>query len=93
MTTDSLVLTSAHGCTEGKSPNDVPRYILEGRFPNQNYHRAIRAKCVDCGNQAEVARCTAVGCALWPFRMGKNPFSNRKGNPAALKREVTDGRP
>jgi hypothetical protein len=38
--------------------------------------RAIRAKCVDCsgGNLAEVRKCTAVRCPLWPMRMGKNPF-------------------
>ena len=41
--------------------------------------RAIRAKCLDCaGHQAkEVRDCLIRTCALWPFRMGKNP--NRKG--------------
>lgn len=43
--------------------------------------KAMRAFCVDCmGNQfAEIRRCTSVGCSLWPYRMGKNPISNRKG--------------
>jgi hypothetical protein len=38
-----------------------------------------RAKCLDCsgGNDAEVRKCTAVGCALWPLRMGLNPFYGR----------------
>ena len=37
---------------------------------------AIRAKCLDCscGNSAEVRKCIATNCALWPFRMGTNPF-------------------
>ncbi len=37
---------------------------------------AIRAKCIDCSgdSRSEVAKCTAVACALWPFRMGTNPF-------------------
>ena len=36
---------------------------------------AIRARCIDCSNTAhEVARCTAVACPLWPFRMGASPF-------------------
>ena len=37
---------------------------------------AIRAKCLDCscGNSAEVRKCVATSCALWPFRMGSNPF-------------------
>jgi hypothetical protein len=36
----------------------------------------IRAKCLDCvGNElGEVRKCTAVDCALWPFRMAHNPF-------------------
>lgn len=38
--------------------------------------RAIRAKCVDCcgGSTAEVRKCIAVTCPLWPMRMGRNPF-------------------
>ena len=36
----------------------------------------IRAKCLDCvGDElGEVRKCTAVDCALWPFRMAHNPF-------------------
>jgi hypothetical protein len=36
----------------------------------------IRAKCLDCccGQLSEVRKCTAVGCALWPYRFGSNPF-------------------
>jgi len=31
------------------------------------------------GNQfAEIRRCTSIGCALWPYRLGKNPFTSRK---------------
>jgi hypothetical protein len=39
----------------------------------------MREKCIDCcgGNKAEVARCEIQSCALWPFRMGRNP--NRAG--------------
>lgn len=41
--------------------------------------RAIRLKCLDCscGSAHEVRQCTAEGCPLYPFRIGKNP--NRKG--------------
>ena len=48
--------------------------------------RVLRANCVDCcgGNEAEVRKCTAVECDLWPYRMGTNPFTGRKGNPGAL---------
>lgn len=42
---------------------------------------AIRAKCLDCCVQqiAEVRRCQVFDCALWPYRMGNDPFTNRKG--------------
>jgi hypothetical protein len=45
----------------------------------------MRKFCLGCmgGNAAEVRRCTSPGCALFPYRLGKNPFSGRKG-PAAL---------
>ena len=38
--------------------------------------RALRLHCLDCcnGSAQEVRLCTAVGCARWPFRMGKNPW-------------------
>lgn len=34
--------------------------------------QAVRNKCVDCccGNKAEVRKCSATSCPLWPFRMG-----------------------
>lgn len=47
--------------------------------------KAIREKCMDCSfSQSEVRKCTSFGCALWPYRMGSNPFSERTGNPDAL---------
>jgi hypothetical protein len=38
--------------------------------------KAIRRKCLDCsgGSAAEVADCLVKNCALYPFRMGKNPW-------------------
>jgi hypothetical protein len=41
--------------------------------------KVIREKCLDCscGNSAEVRDCAVHSCALWPFRMGRNP--NRAG--------------
>lgn len=42
--------------------------------------KAIREKCLDCcgGQYAEVRRCHITDCALWSYRMGKNPFHQRK---------------
>jgi hypothetical protein len=38
--------------------------------------KAIRAKCLDCsgGMQSEVRDCFVRNCALYPFRMGSNPW-------------------
>lgn len=35
--------------------------------------KAIRAKCIDCmcGNKAEVKRCPAIKCPLYPYRNGR----------------------
>ena len=37
--------------------------------------KAIRARCLDCSchQPSEVTLCTARGCALWPYRSGKDP--------------------
>lgn len=38
--------------------------------------KAIREKCLDCccGSSAEVNLCTITDCALYAFRLGKNPY-------------------
>ena len=51
---------------------------------------AIRRKCIDCtaGFAPAISGCEMIDCALWPFRMGKNPFhaSAGKPNPNAFKK-------
>lgn len=44
---------------------------------------AIRSHCVECmgGQVQEVARCTALKCSLYPFRMGKNTLHKKYGKP------------
>lgn len=41
--------------------------------------KVIREKCLDCCvyQKAEVRLCHIQTCALWPYRMGKNPFHTR----------------
>lgn len=45
-----------------------------------NPMRAIRLKCLDCSGDSpkEVVECTCEQCALYPFRLGKNPFRKRR---------------
>lgn len=42
--------------------------------------KAIRAKCIDCmcGQVSEIPLCTCTDCALYPFRMGKNPYRTKR---------------
>lgn len=45
---------------------------------------AIKGKCLECscGDRNEVKNCLIPSCALYPFRLGKNPFR--------AKRELTE---
>ncbi len=49
--------------------------------------KVIRAFCLRCmgGDRAQVRKCTAVRSELYPYRLGTNPFSDRKGNPSSLQ--------
>ena len=42
--------------------------------------KAIKQFCYECcgENRSEVRGCTSTTCALKPFRLGKNPYINRK---------------
>ena len=73
----------------GKHPGNVPSQILAQKFRAQNPLKAIREKCLDCccGNSAEVRKCVAVDCALWPFRLGTNPFRKKTELKPEEKRE------
>lgn len=42
--------------------------------------KAIREKCLECSNGSirEVELCPVTGCALYPFRFGKNPYRKQQ---------------
>jgi hypothetical protein len=74
---------SSEGQAIGKNPTDVTREEWQelGRNPDGDpILSIIRAKCLDCCvyQPSEVAKCTATACALWPYRMGRNPFRANK---------------
>jgi len=73
----------------GKHPGNVPSNFLSLKFRAQNPVKAIREKCLDCccGNAAEVRKCVAVDCALWPFRMAANPFRKKRELSTEQRRE------
>ena len=76
----------------GRHPAKVPLEILSLKFRAQNPLKAIREKCLDCccGNAAEVRKCVAVDCPLWPFRMGTNPFRKKRELSRQQKHERSE---
>ncbi len=64
----------------GKDPREVPLAILSIYHMEPNPLKAIRSRCLDCccGSAPEVRKCTAVNCPSWPFRMGANPFRQKR---------------
>jgi hypothetical protein len=76
----------------GVRPSDVPSESLSLKFRAQNPLRAVRAKCLDCccGNTAEVRKCVATDCPLWPLRLGSNPFRKKRELSPEQKYEMTE---
>ena len=75
------------GFAVGRDPRAMPTADLEALgHGKQPLLRAIRARCLDCCAEQpnEVRLCTAVKCALWPYRMGSDPF---RASPSEERRE------
>jgi hypothetical protein len=77
----------------GRHPRTVPVDDLRALGGPTSITKAIRAKCIDCcaGQETEVRKCVATRCALWPFRMGRNPFHASATTAEAMG--VADGGP
>src|SRR5712671_5322915 len=72
-----LVIRNPDGSTEGRNPREADVVEVLREFHDAvPLLRVIRAKCIDCsgGSESEARKCTAIGCALWPYRMASNPF-------------------
>jgi hypothetical protein len=54
--------------------------------------KAIRAFCMECscGQTSEVKECPIVKCPLYPFRMGKNPYRQRREMSEEQKQVLAD---
>lgn len=85
---DNLLLEpSPHAEDAGQLVGRDPRAITAGEWTSAGVPRltalaAIRAKCLDCcgGHRAEVRKCTARNCPLWPLRMGAYPKGHREAS-------------
>lgn len=68
----------------GRRPAEMPIEALRNLGHPQSPMKAIQAKCLDCVfNEAEVRKCVQLTCALWPLRMGRNPFHGKPELPPA----------
>jgi hypothetical protein len=86
--TPSALEVNPQGETVGRDPRKMTPAELNavGHFKTA-LSKLIRLKCLDCANtENEVRKCTAVKtCVLWPYRMRKNPFSERVASEAATQ--------
>ncbi|MCV3764050.1 hypothetical protein [Rhizobium sp. TRM95796] len=73
----------------GKDPRQILLAEIRLLEHPESPLKAIRSKCLDCSgaNAAEIRKCTAFKCALWPMRMGGNPFH---ASSASAKREAAN---
>jgi hypothetical protein len=74
----------------GKDPREVPAGILSRWHREPNPLKALRLRCLDCccGSAPEVRKCTAVACPSWPFRLGVNPFREKRVLSPEQKQEM-----
>jgi hypothetical protein len=73
----------------GRDPREVsPSELNEWGHNKKPILHAIRERCFDCCvfQASEVRKCVSVNCPSWPYRMGTDPFTERKGNAESLKR-------
>lgn len=87
---DNPLLEYQDGHLVGKTPENVDIFSMKAAgHTNDPLAKIIRKKCLECcGFQAsEVRKCVSYNtCALWPYRMGKNPFqaAKHKSQPSNL---------
>lgn len=93
MTPHPLLTPSPHeadgGNLIGRDPRTLSADEFRAHLPDaQTGLAAIRAKCLDCcgGSVAEVRKCTATGCPLWPLRMGTKPLGMREARGESIER-------
>ena len=83
----SQLIIRHDGITEGADPRSIATATLRaaGHEPG-SLLGVICEKCLDCcvGQAAEVRKCTAFGCPLWPYRLGQNPFLKGRTNSGSF---------
>lgn len=74
---------------------DYDRIINDYKDGVNSYKTAIRSHCVECmgGLVQSIKGCTSMGCSLYPFRMGENPFDERTKKAKTKKGEAVPTKP
>ena len=83
-----LLTLNEHGHAIGKNPLDVEVNLLkDAEHTQMSLAKVMRKKCLDCSGfqPAEVKKCVATDCALWPYRMGKSPFRSHMAKESSKK--------
>lgn len=54
--------------------------------------KAIREFCIDCcgGSRETVKVCPSEKCALYPYRLGKNPFRQKREMTEEQRKAIAD---
>jgi hypothetical protein len=76
-------LYDERGFLEGRDPRAMSQEELVAMgHVAMSPIEAIRERCLDCcaGSAQEVAKCMALRCSSWPFRMGKSPWHKPPSN-------------
>ena len=81
---NKLLERNKYGHSIGKNPLSTGVNSLKNAgHTSMSAPKIMRKKCLDCCDfqVGEVRKCVSTDCALWPYRMGKNPFlaHKRKG--------------
>lgn len=64
---------------EQMRPLDMPLIGMKQRAVRSKL-AAIRLRCLDCvGSPSEVTKCEVKTCALWIYRLGRNPKKKGQG--------------
>ena len=96
MTTNTALAFEIDACEQtrvGRNPRKMTvAELIDAGHPRISPVRAIRLHCLECsgGSAAEARRCVVAKCALWPFRMNKNPYFNRPDEPALPDNEAVE---
>jgi hypothetical protein len=94
----ALLAPSPFEADGGRLIGRDPRELTRDEWENSGLDlkiglKAIRAKCLDCcgGSSAEVRKCTATACALWPMRIGTMPKGLRALRRAEAEADDQEG--